>query len=82
MLSAVLLLVGGVLLLVGLVLFIVSAFRVSSAWGLGVLLMTIPVGFVFVVKNWKQSKVSVLLQLGGVVLLIVAVLLGAPLSIP
>ena len=80
MLAAVLLLVGAVLILVGCVMFIVNAFKVSVGWGLGVLLLA-PVGLVFLVKNWKESKVSFLLQLGGVVLVIVGMLLGPPVSI-
>jgi len=81
MLAAILVLTGGVLMLIGIVLFVVNAFKVSPAWGLGVLLMTIPVGFVFVVKNWKDSKVSVFLQLGGLALLITGIVLGPPLPI-
>ena len=80
MLSAVLLLVGGVLILIGSLMFIVNAFRVSVAWGLGVLLLA-PVGLVFLVKNWKESKVSFLLQLGGLALVVVGALLGSPVSI-
>jgi hypothetical protein len=77
MLSAVLLLVGAVLVLIGCVMFIVNAFKVSVAWGLGVMLLA-PVGLVFLVKNWKESKVSFLLQLGGVVLIVAGMLLGSP----
>jgi hypothetical protein len=80
MLAAVLLVVGAVLILVGCAMFIVNAFKVSIGWGLGVLLLA-PVGLVFLVKNWKESKVSFLLQLGGVVLVIVGFLLGPPVSI-
>ncbi len=80
MLAAVLLLVGAVLILIGCVMFIVNAFKVSVAWGLGVLLLA-PVGLVFLVKNWKESKVSFLLQLGGVLLVITGMLLGPPASI-
>jgi len=77
MLAAVLLLVGAVLILVGCVMFLVNAFKVSVAWGLGVLLLA-PVGLVFLVKNWKESKVSFLLQLGGVILVVAGMLLGSP----
>lgn len=76
MLSAILLLLGAVLVLVGMILFLIKAFRVSVAWGLGVLLLA-PVGLVFLVKNWKESRTSFLLQLGGAVLL-VAGFLTAP----
>ena len=77
MLTAVLMLVGGVLLLVGSVMFIVNAFKVSVAWGLGVLFLA-PVGLVFLVKNWRESKVSFLIQLAGAALVVVAVVLGHP----
>jgi len=80
MLAAVLLLVGAVLVLIGCALFIVNAFKVSVAWGLGVLLLA-PVGLVFLVKNWKESKVSFLLQLGGAILIVAGMLLGPPVSI-
>ena len=77
MLTAILMLVGGVLLLVGSVMFIVNAFKVSVAWGLGVLFLA-PVGLVFLVKNWKESKMSFLLSLGGAALVVVGALLGHP----
>ena len=75
MVTAVMMLVGGVLLLVGSVMFIVKAFKVSVAWGLGVLLLA-PVGLVFLVKNWKESRTSFLLQLAGGALVIVAMIMG------
>jgi hypothetical protein len=81
MLTAVLLLVGGLLLLAGSVMFIVNAFRVSVAWGLGVLFLA-PVGLVFLVKNWKESKMSFLLSLGGAVLIAAGILLGHPVATP
>ena len=77
MVAAVLMLVGGVLLLVGSLMFIVNAFKVSVAWGVGVLLLA-PVGLIFLVKNWRQSRTSFLLQLGGAALIVVAVLVGHP----
>ena len=77
MLTAILMLLGGVLLLVGSVMFIVNAFKVSVAWGLGVLFLA-PVGLVFLVKNWKESKMSFLLSLGGAALVVAGVLLGHP----
>jgi hypothetical protein len=80
MLPAILLLLGGVLLLVGLVMFIVNAFKVSVAWGLSVLLLA-PIGLVFLVKNWKESKVSFLLQLAGGILVLAGMYLAAPLTI-
>jgi hypothetical protein len=79
MLAAVLLLVGGVLILIGSVMFIVNAFKVSVAWGLGVLFLA-PVGLVFLVKNWRESKMSFLLSLAGGALVIVGVLLGQPVA--
>ncbi len=75
MLTAILVLVGAVMILTGSVMFIVNAFKVSVMWGLGVLLVA-PVGLVFLVKNWRESKVSFLLQLGGAILLLAGVLLG------
>jgi len=80
MLSAVLLLVGGVIMLVGSLMFVVNAFKVSVAWGLGVLFLA-PVGLVFLVKNWKESKVSFLIQIGGLALVVAGALLGSPVAI-
>lgn len=77
MLTAVLLLVGGVLMLVGVVMFIVNAFKVSVAWGLGVIFLA-PVGLVFLVKNWQENKKSFLIQVAGLALVIVGVVLGHP----
>ena len=79
MLSAILVLAGGALVFIGSVMFLVKAFRVSVAWGLGVLFLA-PIGLVFLVKNWQESKVSFLLQLGGAALLVVGVLVGSPVS--
>jgi len=79
MLSAVLLLVGGVIMLVGSLMFVVNAFKVSVAWGLGVLFLA-PVGLVFLVKNWKESKVSFLIQIGGLALVVAGALLGSPVA--
>ena len=80
MLAAVLLLVGGVIMLVGSLMFVVNAFKVSVAWGLGVLFLA-PVGLVFLVKNWKESKVSFLIQIGGLALVVAGALLGSPVAI-
>jgi hypothetical protein len=79
MLTAVLVFVGGGLLLAGSVMFIVKAFKVSVAWGLGVLFLA-PVGIVFLVKNWKESKMSFLISLGGAALVVAGVLLGHPVA--
>ena len=81
MLAAVLLLVGAVLLLIGLVMILVSAFKVSIARGLGVLILW-PVGLVLLGKSWKESKLSFLLQLVGAILIGAGILLGPPVSIP
>jgi hypothetical protein len=81
MLTAVLLLAGGVLLLVGNIMFIVNAFKVSVAWGLGVLFLP-PVGLVFLVKSWNESKKSFLLSFAGGVLLVVGLMLGQPVATP
>ena len=81
MLTAVLMLAGGILLLIGSIMFIVNAFRVSVAWGLGVLFLA-PVGLVFLVKNWQESKKSFLFSIVGAALIIVGALLGQPAPTP
>ncbi|HKB07920.1 MAG TPA: hypothetical protein VKF61_06570 [Candidatus Polarisedimenticolia bacterium] len=81
MLTAVLMLAGGILLLIGSIMFIVNAFKVSVGWGLGVLFLA-PVGLVFLVKNWQESKKSFLLSLVGTALIVVGALLGQPTPTP
>ena len=75
MIAAILLLVGGILLLIGCVMFVVNAFRVSVAWGLGVLLLA-PVGLVLLFRNWRESRTSFLLQVAGLILVVAGALLG------
>lgn len=66
---------GGILItLVGLVKFLVAAFREGIGWGLGVLFLA-PVGLVFLVRNWEETKKSFFLQLGGIALIIAGSLL-------
>ena len=77
MLGLVLLLTGSLLMLLGSVMFLIKAFRVSVAWGVGVLLLA-PVGIVFLVKNWRESRTSFLMQLGGLALFVAGVFLGHP----
>jgi hypothetical protein len=79
MLTAVLMFAGGLLLLVGSIMFVVNAFKVSVAWGLGVLFLA-PVGLVFLVKNWRESKKSFLLSLVGAALVVVGLVLGQPVA--
>ena len=81
MLTAILIFSGGILLLIGSIMFIVNAFKVSVAWGLGVLFLA-PVGLVFLVKNWQESKKSFLLSIVGTVLVIAGVMLGQPVATP
>lgn len=77
MLTIVLVLVGGVLMLVGGVMFIVNAFKVSVAWGLGVLFLA-PIGLIFLVKNWQENKKSFFIQIAGLAFVIVGSVLGHP----
>jgi hypothetical protein len=81
MVTAVLMLSGGILLLIGSIMFIVNAFKVSVGWGLGVLFLA-PVGLVFLVKNWQESKKSFLLSIAGTALIVVGALLGQPAPTP
>jgi len=81
MLTAVLMFTGGVLLLIGSIMFVVNAFKVSVAWGLGVLFLA-PVGLVFLVKNWQESKKSFLLSIVGAALVVAGAVLGQPVPTP
>jgi hypothetical protein len=81
MLTAVLMITGAVLLLIGSIMFVVNAFKVSVAWGLGVLFLA-PVGLVFLVKNWRESKKSFVLSLVGAGLVVAGALLGQPAPTP
>ena len=71
MMTAVMMLLGSLLLLVGGIMMIVNAFKVSMAWGLGVLFLW-PVGLYFLVKNWQENKNPFFMQLAGLAILIVS----------
>ena len=65
---------GLIVALIGLVQFLVAAFREGIGWGLGVLFLA-PVGLVFLVRNWQETKKSFFVQLGGLALIVVGSLL-------
>ena len=81
MLAAVLMLVGGVVLLIGNIMFLVKAFKAGVGWGLGVLILP-PVGLVFLVKSWSESKKSFLISIAGAVLFVVGMVLAQPVPTP
>jgi hypothetical protein len=74
---AMLLVVGGYgAIIVGGIWLLVKAFTESIVWGL--LCLFIPIaGLIFVITHWEDAKSPFLLQVAGIVLVVVAVVLGA-----
>ena len=64
--------VGFLLLLVGGLFFIISAFRESLLWGLGVLFLPI-VPLIFLIVHWHRAKGPFFIQLYGLGFVLLAV---------
>ena len=70
---------GMLLMLVGAVLFVLSAFRESILWGLGVIFLPF-VALVYLILDWPIAKKPFFIWLYGVVFVLAGVfLLSAPL---
>ena len=72
--------VGYLAALVGGIWMVVNAFKTSVGWGLGTLFLWLPVGLIFLVKNWQSNKKPFFIQLAGVGLLILSAVLLAQTS--
>lgn len=68
--------VGWIAMLVGGIWMTVNAFRTSVGWGLGTLFLWLPVGLIYLVKNWQENKKPFFIQLAGIVAVVVAVVVG------
>lgn len=75
-LGLVLLGVGGLTAFVGGIWLLVVAFKQSVLWGLLSLFVPFAV-FVFIFKYWDKAKQPFLVDLGGVVLVIIGMAMGA-----
>jgi len=75
-----LLAVGYLAALVGGIWMVVNAFKTSVGWGLGTLFLWLPVGLIFLVKNWQENKKPFFIQLAGIGLVVVAFFMAAGLS--
>jgi hypothetical protein len=75
-----LLAVGYLAALVGGIWMVVNAFRTSIGWGLGTLFLWLPVGLIFLVKNWQQNRRPFFIQLAGIGMVIVAFVIATQVS--
>jgi hypothetical protein len=67
--------VGWLAAFVGGIWMVVNAFKTGVGWGLGTLFLWLPVGLIYLVKNWQQNKKPFFIQLAGLGLIVVAVLM-------
>jgi uncharacterized membrane protein len=68
--------VGGIGMLVFGIQILILAFKTSVGWGLGTLLLFVPIGIIYVAKNWATCKTPFLRYL----LCLVIFLVGAGLA--
>ena len=62
---------GGVLLLVFAIQILILAFKTSVGWGVGTLLLFVPVGLIYVAKNWAACKTPFLRWLISLVVMMI-----------
>ncbi len=67
-----LLIASSVVMFIGSVMLLIEAFGASILWGLGTLLLPLPVGLLFVATHWYQAKRPFLIQVTGIGLFLVA----------
>jgi hypothetical protein len=72
--------VGYLAALVGGIWMVVNAFKTSIGWGLGTLFLWLPVGLIFLVKNWQQNRKPFFIQLAGIGMVIVAFVIATQVS--
>ena len=74
--------VGLIVMLVGGLVFLISAFRESILWGLGVLFLPF-VSLIFLIVHWHRAKDGFFLQLYGLIAVLLGVFaMGAELPLP
>ncbi len=75
--GTILMVVGGLVCLYGLVVMLINAFKTSTLWGIGSLLVPF-VLLVFVIMNWSSNMKPFLIYIGGAILMGVGVAMMAP----
>ena len=76
----VLMVAGWLAMFVGGLWMTVNAFRSSVGWGLGTLFLWLPVGLIYLVKNWEENKKPFFIQLAGIAAVVAAVVVGVTTS--
>jgi len=72
----ILMIVGGIVGTVGGIWLIIVAFKESVWWGLGSIFVPF-VSLIFAITHWAQAKVPFLITVGGLVVLIIGIFMGA-----
>jgi hypothetical protein len=75
--GTVLALIGLVVAFIGGIWLIVAAFQESVVWGLLTLFIS-PAGLIFAIMHWERGGKPLMLQVGGLVVMILGSLLSAP----
>lgn len=68
--------IGAAISILGALGFLLAAFSESALWGLGCLFIS-PVSLFFLFMHWDRAKNPFLLEMLGVVIMVVAMVLGA-----
>ena len=70
--SGFLLIAGMVVIFVGSIMLLIEAFGEGMLWGLGCLLLPLPVALLFIATHWSQARKAFLIQVVGWVLFFMA----------
>ncbi len=73
-----LLAIGVIIGLIYGIILLVKAFQTSVWWGLGYLLLSFPVGLIFIIKYWDETKKPFLMSLLSIPFMVGGVLLIGP----
>lgn len=71
MLGTILTVVGSIGMLVFAIQILILAFKTSVGWGVGTLLLFVPVGLIYVAKNWAACKTPFLRWLISLVVMMI-----------
>ena len=71
-------LIGLIVTLVGYIMVLVKAFQKNAGWGIGSLLLFIPIGWIFGFMNWDTCKKGLGIWLVGIIIMIFASLALMP----
>ena len=68
--------VGGIVTLVGAIMIWIPAFKEHIGWGIGSVLLFIPIGLIFAFMHWADCKKGFMVWLVGFIVYIIGLVIG------